>query len=209
LGCRQRLWLHLRRAWLWRERQLFGGGGGGGYYGGGGACGDGGGGGSDYCASSVSSCAYRSATRGPSVTIQYLAPQSISFPATAVTYGQADFSPASADSGLVVSYSNPSGQCSVASNGLVKITGAGSCTVTASQAGDNQYAAASPVTQTFSIDQAVVHVDASAASTTYGSADPIAAGVIWASDLLNGDPSSVVSGSPSCQIGSHSEDAGS
>ena len=50
----------------------------------------------------------------------------------------------------------------------VACTGAGSCTVTASQAGNVGYAAATPVTQTFSIAKAAVFVNANDASTQFG-----------------------------------------
>ena len=189
---------------------LYGGGGGAGYYGGGGGAGNaGGGGGSDYCDASVTGCQTALATSGPSVTIQYLAPQSIAFPATAVTYGQADFSPASSDSGLAVSYSNASGKCTI-SGGQLHIAGAGSCTVTADQAGDDQYAAAPSVTQTFQINPAVVHIDADAASVGYGNADPASSGTLRAGDFANGDTAATsnITGAASCSIASHAANAG-
>ncbi|HEX8189231.1 MAG TPA: aryl-sulfate sulfotransferase, partial [Pyrinomonadaceae bacterium] len=70
--------------------------------------------------------------------------QTITFNALAnKTYGDADFTlSATASSGLAVSFSLPAGgQCTL-SGGTVHITGAGSCTVTAAQAGDANYAAA-------------------------------------------------------------------
>jgi len=61
---------------------------------------------------------------------------------------------AAASSGLPVSFSvGATDQCTI-SGDLVTITGVGSCTVTASQAGDGQYAAASDVSRTFAITQA-------------------------------------------------------
>ena len=96
------------------------------------------------------------------------ASQTIGFPATGATYGQSDLNPASASSGLAVSYSNPSGKCYVGVSGLIELTGAGSCTVTATQAGNTDYQAASPVTQTFSVAKATLDVDASDASAQYG-----------------------------------------
>lgn len=56
---------------------------------------------------------------------------------------------ATATSGLPVSFS-ASGACSV-SGTTVQITSVGSCTITATQAGDDTYAPAAPVTQTFAI----------------------------------------------------------
>jgi hypothetical protein len=68
-----------------------------------------------------------------------------------VLYTQADFSPAWASSGLPIAYTGSAGQCAIGLQGLVQITRAGSCTVTANQAGNADYPAATPVTQTFVI----------------------------------------------------------
>jgi hypothetical protein len=65
---------------------------------------------------------------------------------------------ATASSGLSVSYST-SGECTNSGN-QITITGAGSCTVTASQDGDYRYKAATSVSQSFSIakkDQAIIN----------------------------------------------------
>lgn len=94
-----------------------------------------------------------------------------------VTYGQTprSFGPgATADSGLAVSYTGGSaGVCSVSEDGTqVHIDGAGSCTVTATQAGDAEYAAASSVQRTFSIAIAPLTITALNASMTQGGALP-------------------------------------
>jgi hypothetical protein len=60
---------------------------------------------------------------------------------------------ATASSGLAVSYAIVSGPATV-SGGLLTINGVGSVTVQASQAGNGQYAAAAPVSQTFTVTQA-------------------------------------------------------
>jgi hypothetical protein len=82
------------------------------------------------------------------------ASQSITFGTIAgKTYGDADFDPgATASSGLVVGY-GVTGNCSIVS-GKVHITGVGSCSVTASQAGNGNYTAATSVAQSFTIGQA-------------------------------------------------------
>ena len=68
-------------------------------------------------------------------------------------YGDADFNiRATASSGLPVSF-RASGNCTVSAN-LVHLTGAGECTITASQAGDSNYLAAPDVPQTFRIFKA-------------------------------------------------------
>jgi len=71
----------------------------------------------------------------------------------AKTYGDPSFTvSATASSGLVVSFS-ASGNCTIATT-TVTITGAGSCTITASQPGDTNYTAAATVPQSFSIAKA-------------------------------------------------------
>jgi hypothetical protein len=77
--------------------------------------------------------------------------QTITFaPLAAQTYGSADFTiSAAASSGLPVSF-GASGNCSV-SVATVHITGAGSCTITASQGGSGSYNPAAEVPRTFAI----------------------------------------------------------
>jgi hypothetical protein len=68
-------------------------------------------------------------------------------------FGDPDFRiVASASSGLPVAFA-ARGRCTVRS-ATVHLTGPGSCTVTASQPGDDNYAPASPVSRTFSIARA-------------------------------------------------------
>ena len=86
--------------------------------------------------------------------------QSITFATPANrTYGDANFDPgATASSGLAVSY-GASGACSIVS-GKVHLTGAGSCTVTASQNGNSDYNAAPDVQRSFSIGKASLTITA-------------------------------------------------
>jgi len=85
-----------------------------------------------------------------SVTAQK-ASQSITFPVVPdKAIGAPDFDPgATASSGLAVSYT-ASGTCSIVA-GLVHLNGVGTCTVTASQPGDANYAPALSVSRTFTI----------------------------------------------------------
>jgi uncharacterized delta-60 repeat protein len=89
-----------------------------------------------------------------SVTAQK-ADQTISFDGLAArTFGDSDFTlSATASSGLTVAF-NASGECTVTGN-TVHITGAGSCIITASQAGDSSYNPAQDVARTFSVAKAV------------------------------------------------------
>ena len=85
--------------------------------------------------------------------------QTITFPTIPTqTYGGAPVTlNASASSNLPGSYTVISGPASVTGN-LLTITGVGSVTVQASQAGNNQYAPAVPVSQTFTVNQAATTV---------------------------------------------------
>jgi hypothetical protein len=87
------------------------------------------------------------------------------------TYLDADIElAASASSGLPVAYS-AAGNCSVDS-GIVHITGAGACTITASQAGSSNFSAAEDVSQSFIIAKASQAITLPAlADLTFGAAD--------------------------------------
>lgn len=83
--------------------------------------------------------------------------QTISFnPLQDKTVGDADFDPgATASSGLPVSYaSSNTAVATLTPEGKIHITGAGTTTITASQAGNNQYNAAPAVTQVLKVNAA-------------------------------------------------------
>jgi hypothetical protein len=96
-------------------------------------------------------------------------PQSITFGALSdKTFGDPDFTvEASASSGLPVTLT-ASGTCSVLGT-TVSISGAGSCTITASQAGNDDYLPADDVSQSFTIHQATPVISWSPAALTAGS----------------------------------------
>lgn len=96
------------------------------------------------------------------------ADQTIAFAPLADKYvGDADFTvSATASSGLTVTFA-PSGACTM-SGSLVHLTGAGSCTITAAQAGDTSYNAAPDVPRSFSIVTPTHAVSLSSASVTGG-----------------------------------------
>ena len=107
-----------------------------------------------------------------SVALVELTNQTITFgPLANKTYGDPDFSvSATASSGLAVSFA-ASGNCMV-SGVTVHLTGAGSCTVTASQPGDANYNPARAVSRTFPIAKADQSLSfASLANKTYGDPD--------------------------------------
>jgi sugar lactone lactonase YvrE len=112
-------------------------------------------------------------------------------PATPVTYGtKAIALAATASSGLSASYSvtGPA----ILDRSLLKITGAGTVIVTASQAGNNKYASAPPVVHSIQVKKAVLNVTASNASRSYGAPNPAFADLI--AGYVNGDSKSVVVG---------------
>jgi hypothetical protein len=110
------------------------------------------------------------------------------------TYGDAPVTVhATASSGLPVSFA-VSGPCTL-SDTTVTITGVGTCSVTASQAGDGNWPAAESVTRTFAIAPALLTVTANDASRVFGAANPTFTDTI--TGFVNGETGSVVSGSAS------------
>ena len=96
------------------------------------------------------------------------ASQTITFPAPAAkTYGDGDFTlAATASSNLPVDYS-ATGDCTV-TGATVHITAAGSCTLTASQAGDSNYKPADNVSRTVTIARKPLTITANDRSKLYG-----------------------------------------
>ncbi len=101
-------------------------------------------------------------------------PQSITFnPLSNVTFGDTDFNlTASASSGLDVTYVSSNTSVATISGNTVAIVGAGTTTITASQAGNSNYSAAIDVAQDLTVTKAdqVITFDA-LASTTFGVVD--------------------------------------
>ena len=123
-------------------------------------------------------------------------PQTIAFgPLPNVTYGVAPITlTASATSGLTVTYT-VSGTAPVTLTGsTLVIRGAGTVSVTASQGGNATYAAATPVTQSFTVSKATLTYTATSFSLPVGSAIP--ALTYTYTGLVNGDAASVVTGAP-------------
>src|SRR5919106_167564 len=118
------------------------------------------------------------------------------------TYGDPELDPdATASSALPVSYSSSTpAVCTITDDDKVRIVGAGSCTVTASQAGDADHNAAGDVTRSFSVAPRALTGSFSAADKPYdGSAtatiksDPAPAldGVVEGDDVsLDGEAAS-------------------
>jgi hypothetical protein len=135
------------------------------------------------------------ATTAPLTIAQ--ASQSITFNALANhTYGDPPFTlSASASSGLPVAFTVTVGPCTI-SDVQVSMTGSGVCTIAASQAGNTDYAAATPVSQSLTIGKASLTITANNKTMIHGGVVPVFDASY--SGLVNNDTSSVVSGL-SCQ----------
>ncbi len=99
------------------------------------------------------------------------ASQIISFAALAdKTYGDASFTlAASSDAGLAITYSSTTTSVCNVSGSTVSIVAAGTCSLTASQAGDSHYNAAASVTRSFTVNPASQVITFSALTdSTYG-----------------------------------------
>jgi hypothetical protein len=110
-----------------------------------------------------------SAAATATYTIQQ--PQTISFtaPTTPVTYGVTPIAlVASASSGLPIKFTVLSGPAAISAATLT-ITGAGTVVVTASQAGNNSYAAATTVSRTITVNKAAPALALAASAATAAS----------------------------------------
>jgi hypothetical protein len=95
--------------------------------------------------------------------------QTITFGALAArTFGDASFTlSATAASGLTVSFSSGNPSVATIAGKRVTIVGAGSAVITASQAGNSNYTAATPVSQTLTVNPATATVTLSGLAATY------------------------------------------
>ena len=113
--------------------------------------------------------------------------QSITFNALdAKTYGDDDFElTASASSNLTVTYTSSNTNVATVSGSTVSIVGAGETIITASQAGNDSYSAATDVTQVLTVNKAALTATADDENKTYGEANP--ALTISYTGFVNGD----------------------
>jgi|GEM_PF-2829369 len=101
--------------------------------------------------------------------------QIITFPEmTTQTYGNADFDAgATASSGLAVSYSSSDTNVVKIISGLLHIQGAGNVSITAKQAGNGEWAPATPVLKSLIVSPKEIAVTARDTSKTAGKEDPV------------------------------------
>ncbi len=130
------------------------------------------------------------------LTISGEASQTITFGALAnVTYGVSPITlGATASSGLPVSYA-VTGPGAVAGSTLT-VTGAGNVTVTASQAGNSNYAAATSVSQTFTVGKAALAIIAPSTTVIYGA--PAMSVTPAYGGFVNGDTAASLTTQPTC-----------
>lgn len=100
------------------------------------------------------------------------ASSTISFvPLPTKTYGDGDFNPgASISNGLSITYTS-TGVATIV-NGLIHITGAGTASITAKQAGDNNYEAAADVTVFLTVNKKLLTIKANDQTKVYGEPNP-------------------------------------
>jgi hypothetical protein len=122
----------------------------------------------------VAGTAVYSTSQSSSAPVSITNTQTVTFtaPASPVTYGASPVTlSASASSTLAVNLT-VSGPCSVSGTTLT-YTGAGTCTVTAAQAGNSSFLAATPVVHTVTVNPAPLTITASSPSAmVYGTAVP-------------------------------------
>ncbi len=124
---------------------------------------------------SVNTASTNNIKRNSNVKISVVSTQTITFAALpAKAYGDADFNAgATASSGLAITYasSNPA-VATVDANGLIHILTTGTTDITASQTGNSNYSAATPVTQTLTVNKAPLTITADNQNKLYGAAIP-------------------------------------
>jgi len=110
-------------------------------------------------------------------------------------YADATFSlSATASSSLPVTYTSSNTNVATVSGNLVTIIGAGTSTITASQAGDLLYASATPVDQILTVNKSIIVVTALNTSRNYGDVNPAFSNSY--SGFKNGETSSVIDTPP-------------
>jgi hypothetical protein len=134
-------------------------------------------------------------------------PQTINFNTLAAkTYGATDFDPgATASSLLPVTYtsSNPA-VATIVNNNTIHITGAGTTDITAVQAGNADYLAATPVVQTLTVNKAMLTVTAEDKVKVQG--DPLPLFTVTYAGFVNNEGVAVLTTAPT---GSTTADANS
>lgn len=139
-----------------------------------------------------------SSTTTVTISVSLATPQTITFPPlNSVIYGAADFSAGatSTNNTIPITYtsSNPA-VATVSADGKVHVVGVGQTTITALQAGNSIYNAATPVSQTLTVTPAALIVTISNQTKTYGAANPNF--TFTYAGFVNGDDATKLSAQP-------------
>ena len=109
-------------------------------------------------ASQVGDASYAAAASVQQTFTVAKATQTIAFGALTKALGDADFSPAIASSGLTVAYSSSNTAVATIVSGKIHIVGAGTTTITTSQAGNTNFSAAPDNAQTLTVTTSALYV---------------------------------------------------
>ena len=140
-------------------------------------------------ATALAGGAYQSATTDVTLTISKNS-QSITFGSISTkTYGDSSFTASvSANSGLTVTLTPSDTSICTVSGSTVSIVSVGTCSLTASQAGNGSYEAAASVTRTFTISPKAITMSVAFSDKTYdGSSSASVSGTPTLSGLVTGD----------------------
>lgn len=130
-----------------------------------------------------------------------LKPQTITFGALAdMTYGVADFDAGAVSDNTTIPVTLRSSNMAVATivSGKVHVVGVGAVTITASQAADAFYSAAADVSQSFTVNKAMLSVTADNKTVAFGSALP--ALTVSYSGFVNGEGVGVLTPAPLASV---------
>jgi len=124
------------------------------------------------------------------------AAQTITFTTLAAkTYGAVNYAlTATASSKLAVSYASSNTAVATIVSGGIHIVGAGTTVITASQAGNTDYTAATAVPETLTVNKAPLTIRAVSQTITYGSAIPVLTATY--TGFVNGETSAVLTTQP-------------
>jgi gliding motility-associated-like protein len=150
-------------------------------------------------ASQAGNANYNAAANIPQTLIVNKSNQTITFGAlSAVTYGAGDVAPgATASSGLAVTYSSGNATVATFVGGLIHVTGGGTSVITASQAGNANFNAASDVQRTFTVNKANLTFTAENKTKVYLQPNPALTYTI--SGFVNGETQLVIDALPAIQ----------
>lgn len=114
----------------------------------------------------------------------------------ALTFGAADLAPGATSTNNTISITYTSSNRAVATivNNKVHIIGAGSTTITASQAGNANYSAAIPVSRVLTVNKAPLVISALSKTKIYGAAVPVLA--VSYTGFVNGNTAAVLTVQP-------------